>query len=206
MSPVANGNRGNGFLSDPTSLQALSEFHAEQRRGVLHRPASGAMPRVIPAGQASTGAPIGKVRPKRTVILRSAAAIKPEGVNWLWSGWLALGKLHVIAGAPGAGKTTIAMSLVASVRRGGLWPDGSRCPAQGRVVIWSGEDDPADTLIPRLIAAGADLSRVSFTPLLRTSIPFHRSRIIKRSGRARKSGRTRPAPASTSTTAHRAIR
>src|SRR5579871_2224391 len=96
------------------------------------------------------------------VSLKSAAEISPEAVQWLWPGWLARGKLHVIAGAPGAGKTTITLSLAATVTRGGAWPDGSRCPRPGRVVIWSGEDDPADTLVPRLIATGVDLSRVSF--------------------------------------------
>jgi hypothetical protein len=47
------------------------------------------------------------------------------------------------------------------VSRGGRWPDGSRC-APGSVLIWSGEDDPADTLLPRLLAMGADVSKVHF--------------------------------------------
>jgi putative DNA primase/helicase len=88
--------------------------------------------------------------------------IKPEPISWLWPGWLAKGKLHIIGGAPGTGKTTIALSFAAIVTRGGVWPDGSGCPGPGRVVIWSGEDDPGDTLVPRLMAAGADLSRVHF--------------------------------------------
>ena len=53
------------------------------------------------------------------------------------------------------------MALAAIVTTGGRWPDGTRSPA-GNVVIWSGEDDPADTLIPRLALSGADLSRVYF--------------------------------------------
>ena len=76
--------------------------------------------------------------------------------------WLAKGKLHILGGAPGTGKTTLTLSLAATVTRGGVWPDGSRCLTPGRVVIWSGEDDPADTLVPRLTAAGADLSLVDF--------------------------------------------
>jgi putative DNA primase/helicase len=70
--------------------------------------------------------------------------------------------VHVLGGAPGAGKTTIALSLASTVTRGGAWPDGSHCPSRGRVLIWSGEDDPKDTLVPRLITAGADLARASF--------------------------------------------
>ena len=94
-----------------------------------------------------------------TVILRSAASIVPRRIDWLWNGWLAVGKLHLLAGAPGTAKTTIALTWSAAISRGGEFPDGS--PAKrGKVLIWSSEDDPRDTLIPRLIAAGADLNNI----------------------------------------------
>ncbi|MBC7377329.1 MAG: AAA family ATPase, partial [Burkholderiaceae bacterium] len=95
------------------------------------------------------------------VILTCAASLKPEPVSWLWREWLALGKLHILAGAPGQGKTTIALAFMATVTSGGRWPDGSRSPV-GNVLMWSGEDDPADTLLPRLMAMGADVARVFF--------------------------------------------
>lgn len=95
------------------------------------------------------------------VILINGADLKPEPVRWLWHDWLALGKLHILAGAPGQGKTTIALAFAATVTSGGRWPDGSRCEP-GNVLVWSGEDDPADTLLPRLLAAGADKGRVYF--------------------------------------------
>ena len=87
--------------------------------------------------------------------------LRLEPVAWLWPGWLAKGKLHILGGAPGTGKTTLAMALAATVTTGGRFPDGTRAPV-GNVVIWSGEDDPADTLAPRLVAAGADMGRVLF--------------------------------------------
>jgi putative DNA primase/helicase len=96
-----------------------------------------------------------------SVVLVNGADLTPEPVRWLWSDWLALGKLHILAGAPGQGKTTIALAMAATVTIGGRWPDGSRCEP-GTVLIWSGEDDPADTLLPRLLAAGADRSRCYF--------------------------------------------
>ena len=99
--------------------------------------------------------------PAESVMLRSAATIIPRAIDWLWPGWLSVGKLHLLAGAPGTAKTTIAMTWAAAISTGGTFPDGSRAP-QGNVLIWSSEDDPQDTLIPRLIAAGADLSRVHF--------------------------------------------
>jgi putative DNA primase/helicase len=91
-----------------------------------------------------------------------AADIVPEPISWLWDGWLAAGKLHILAGAPGTGKTTLSLSLAATLTTAGRWPDGTPCPQPGNVLIWSGEDDPADTLVPRLDASGADLRRVHF--------------------------------------------
>jgi hypothetical protein len=93
--------------------------------------------------------------------LTRASSIKPEPVSWLWKGWLARGKMHIIAGQPGTGKTTIAMKMAATVSAGGRWPDCTTA-RQGNIIIWSGEDDPADTLVPRLEASGADLSKVFF--------------------------------------------
>lgn len=90
-----------------------------------------------------------------------AINIKPVPIRWLWPGWLARGKLHILAGAGGTGKTTLLIGLIATITTAGRWPDGELCREAGNVVIWSAEDDPSDTLVPRLIAAGADLNRVA---------------------------------------------
>lgn len=94
-----------------------------------------------------------------SVVTTCAADIEMEAISWLWALWLACGKLHILAGEAGTGKTTIALWLASIVSCAGRWPDGSRAEA-GNVLIWSGEDDPKDTLVPRLRAAGADLSRI----------------------------------------------
>jgi len=129
---------------------------------------------------ATPPASVSKPRPTLDdgVVLTSGSDLTPSPVRWLWSGWLALGKLHILAGAPGQGKTTIALSFAATVTIGGRWPDGSRCPV-GNVLIWSGEDDAADTLLPRLLAAGADRARVFFvsgTRVAGTVEPFDPAR------------------------------
>ncbi len=93
--------------------------------------------------------------------LVNAASVKPEPVRWLWRDWLACDSLQILAGAPGTGKTTLALAFAATVSAGGRWPDGTRAPA-GHVLEWSGEDAIAKTLVPRLLAMGADLSRVHF--------------------------------------------
>ena len=95
------------------------------------------------------------------VILTRGSDLTPTAIDWLWLHWLARGKLGILAGPPGQGKTTIALAFIATVTSGGRWPDGTRSEP-GNALMWSGEDDPADTLAPRLIAAGADLSRVYF--------------------------------------------
>jgi hypothetical protein len=95
------------------------------------------------------------------VKLLSADEIESKPIRWLMLGWLARGKLHILAGSPGTGKTTIALSLAACISAGLTFPNGQKA-VPGKVVIWSGEDDPGDTLKPRLIAAGADLSQIQF--------------------------------------------
>lgn len=87
--------------------------------------------------------------------------VAPQPINWLWTGRFALGKLAVLAGNAGVGKSCLTLDLAARVTRGDGWPD---CPASlsgpGGVVLLSAEDDLADTIRPRLDAAGADVSRV----------------------------------------------
>lgn len=95
------------------------------------------------------------------VELVQGSDIKLEPIAWLWEGWLAQGKMHILAGAPGTGKTTIALALAATITLGGRWPDGKQAEP-GNILIWSGEDDPGDTLAPRLIASGTDMNRVYF--------------------------------------------
>lgn len=101
--------------------------------------------------------------PEGIVSLRCAANVTPQSINWLWDGWLAAGKLTILAGAAGTGKTTLALGLAAILTtEGGRWPDGQVSAKQGNVLIWSSEDNAEDTLLPRLLAAGADTTRCYF--------------------------------------------
>ncbi len=93
--------------------------------------------------------------------IRCASGIEPESVEWLWKDWLAKGKLAVLAGQAGTGKTTICIKLAATISKGGEFPDGTSSPI-GSILVWSGEDGIEDTLVPRLMAADADLSKIHF--------------------------------------------
>ncbi|VVG71658.1 hypothetical protein PAP18089_02643 [Pandoraea apista] len=99
---------------------------------------------------------------KAQVMLTRASDIVAEPIVWLWPGWLPAGKLSILAGSPGTGKTTLALSMASIVTTGGAWPDGAVFREPGNVLMWSSEDDPADTLVPRLMAAGADRDRFYF--------------------------------------------
>ena len=87
-----------------------------------------------------------------------------QPIRWLWPHRIAYGKLSIIAGEPGLGKSQLTMYLAAAVTKGGgrWWPD---CPDHivepANVIILSAEDDIADLIRPRLEAAGADLNRVT---------------------------------------------
>lgn len=95
------------------------------------------------------------------VELICATNLEPAPISWLWKDWIAAGKFHILAGAPGTGKTTIALNLASIISTGSLWPDETICEP-GNVLIWSGEDDPKDTLLPRLLAHDADRNRIYF--------------------------------------------
>src|SRR5262249_32141174 len=95
-----------------------------------------------------------------TLVSQCAANITPEPVEWLWPGRVAIGKQTLIAGEPGLGKSQIAIAMAAAVTTGGDWPCGEGRAPLANVFILRAEDGLADTVVPRLMAAGADLERV----------------------------------------------
>lgn len=101
-----------------------------------------------------------EVKPKSSLNIICMDDIQAQPITWLWDGWLPLGKMTILAGAGGCGKTNLSLALIAIITTGGIFPDGSTCRNAGKVLIYSTEDDPADTLKPRLIANGADMSKV----------------------------------------------
>jgi len=86
--------------------------------------------------------------------------VQPERVSWLWPGRIPAGKLVTLDGDPSLGKSTLSLAFAAIVTTGGTWPDNSPCNFPGDVILLSAEDGLADTVRPRLDAAGADVTRV----------------------------------------------
>ncbi len=104
----------------------------------------------------STLAPSGNPRPS---LARRFVDLEKRPVVWLWRDWVPLGKLTLLDGDPGLGKSTLLLDLAARVSHKGLMPDGSP-GVRGHVVILSAEDGAEDTIRPRLEAAGAVLEHI----------------------------------------------
>jgi hypothetical protein len=106
------------------------------------------------------------MKPEPGPILTCLADVEPRAVSWLWAGRIPLGRITLLVGRPGEGKSFLTTDAAARVTKGTPWPDGSICP-QGSVILISAEDDPADTIRPRLDAHCADVRRVHLLSAVR---------------------------------------
>jgi len=102
-------------------------------------------------------------------VLRRFSDIEPEALRWLWPGRVPLGKLTLLIGDPGLGKSLVTIDIASRVTRGASFPDGAECE-RGEVLFLSAEDDAADTIRPRLDGAGADVSRVHTLDAVRVQL------------------------------------
>ena len=101
-----------------------------------------------------------RVQQKETAY-RTYSSVKEKEIDWLWYPYIPYGKLTLLQGDPGDGKSTFMINLAAILSRGGNLPDGEIVEKQ--VVIYQcAEDSPEDTIKPRLIRASADCDNVLF--------------------------------------------
>ncbi|HZV04380.1 MAG TPA: AAA family ATPase, partial [Gemmataceae bacterium] len=98
-----------------------------------------------------------------------ASQVPMRAVQWLWQDRFALGKLGIFAGLPDEGKSMLSFYVSARITRPEQhkWPNGEGQAPQGNVILLTAEDDPEDTVVPRLVAAGADLDRVEIVSMVR---------------------------------------
>lgn len=101
----------------------------------------------------------GIVDPGDRLWVQPYSEMEPEEIKWLWEQRLALGKMSIIAGVPGIGKTFLMCDIMARCSVGADFPDGTPSPGCECLMV-TGEDGPRDTILPRLISAGADTRRV----------------------------------------------
>ena len=93
------------------------------------------------------------------------SAIKSEAIEWLWEQRFPVGMLSMVVGFPELGKSQICCSIAACVTKGKDWPNHEGGAPKGAALILSAEDSPGQTLKPRLVAAGADMSQVLVTSM-----------------------------------------
>jgi putative DNA primase/helicase len=91
---------------------------------------------------------------------KAASQYKMKGVRWLWKHRFALGKIGLIGGMPDKGKGLLVAYMIAATTNNEPWPCEEGAAPRGNAILFTAEDDVADTVIPRLVAAGADLERV----------------------------------------------
>lgn len=110
-----------------------------------------------------------------SVILMRASEITPEKIEWIWPGVIASGNITGIVGLPGAGKSSLVLDIAARVSTGGDWPGGAHNAKPGHVIVLSAEDKSSDTIVPRLIAAGADRECIQIVKAVKDDDGFERA-------------------------------
>ncbi|MBV9240092.1 MAG: AAA family ATPase [Xanthobacteraceae bacterium] len=147
------------FLQSHPQLQSsIAEFASVETVLAL-------LPRFQAIAAAAKAAPVPE--------LISGSELTDHPAEWVWPGRIARGKLTLIGGAPGSGKTTLAMDMIGRVTTGADWPCEEGVAPKGSVLLIAPQSHP-DTFVPRLKAAGADLARL------------HTLRTVKEGARSRR--------------------
>src|SRR5262249_2303692 len=112
-------------------------------------------------------APRATPQPARKYKLIRASDVVAMPIDWLWEDHLARGSLEIMTGLPGEGKSQVQVQYVACVTTGRAWPNGKNGIERGSAIMLTAEDNLAQIVKPRLMAAGADCDRVRFLPIIR---------------------------------------
>ena len=94
--------------------------------------------------------------------LKSYSEVRPAKISWVWYPYIAEGKITLLQGDPGDGKSTMMLNLIAELSKGGCFPDGTKIEKPILSMYQCSEDNAADTIRPRLDASGANCDNVVF--------------------------------------------
>ena len=100
--------------------------------------------------------------PEASGLLSLYSDVQTKMVSWLWFPYIAYGKLTVLQGDPGDGKSSMMLHLIAEISRGGAMPDGTALGRPQRVIYQCSEDGVGDTIKPRLVKMGANCKNVAY--------------------------------------------
>ena len=104
---------------------------------------------------------------KKEYVLVNASDVIPRPLQWLWRGHLLKGAQEILNGFKGMGKSRIHCALAACATTGQAWPNGERGCPPGNVIMVTAEDVLDAVMVPRLILAGADLTKIKFLDAIR---------------------------------------
>jgi hypothetical protein len=107
-------------------------------------------------------------RPTSRIVMICAADVVMRPKSWIWEGHLLRGGLELMTGQPGLGKSQVQCHIVACASAGLKWPNGAKIIAPVNVIMVTAEDALDTEVVPRLIAAGANLERVHILKSIRT--------------------------------------
>lgn len=97
---------------------------------------------------------------KKELKLIKMSSVEVEEIQWIWYPYIPRGKVTIIQGDPGEGKTTFVLAMIALLTKGEPLPESEIGGEPISVIYQTAEDGLADTIKPRLLAAGADCERV----------------------------------------------
>lgn len=100
------------------------------------------------------------LNPGKSFMAELASSVVAKRVEWLWPSRIPLGKLTIFAGNPDQGKSVVSLDVAARLSTGAPWADCENTNPPGETLVIASEDDAQDTLKPRLMAAGADCSKI----------------------------------------------
>jgi putative DNA primase/helicase len=164
---IAEGLRllGDGdFVVAPSSLKASSasrrQFRSNLGLGQIKIALAPSWLGERAANSVELAEPAGKPTAASTIVIVPTSEIQPHAVTWIWPGVIASGRVTSLVGYPGLGKSQVSIDIAATISTGRPWPREAYNDRAGHVLILPAEDDAADTIAPRLIAAGADRAAV----------------------------------------------
>lgn len=114
---------------------------------------------------------------EKMAVLKYYSSIAAKKIDWLWYPYIPYGRITIVQGDPGEGKTTFALNIAALLSTGQSMPDSEIQAPPYNVIYQSTEDGLADTVKPRLISAGADCSRIAFIDDVIESLTLDDARI-----------------------------